>query len=186
MQAGGRTSMINQITDADLRRLKRGDLLEMLLASSKENERLEAQVQQLTAQLHSREIKLEEAGSMAEAALQLNGVFEAAQNAATQYLENIQQRSRQQDEICARRERESQLQAQQLLQRTEEQCRLLERQTKATCDAMMSSAKAEVEKYWNDLSSRLEQFYATRQGLAEMLAVNVKPTHSEARHEETE
>lgn len=178
--------MINQITDADLRRLKRGDLLEMLLASSKENQRLEAQVQQLNEQLHSREIMIENSGSMAEAALQLNGVFEAAQNAATQYLENIQMRSSKLDEMCARRERESQLQAQQLLQRTEEQCRLLERQTKATCDAMMSNAKAEVEKYWNDLSGRLEQFYATRQGLAEMLAVDLGKTRIEAHHEETE
>ena len=37
-----------------------------------------------------RKIKLREAGSIAEAALRLNGIFEAAQAAADQYLENIE------------------------------------------------------------------------------------------------
>ena len=37
----------------------------------------------------SRQIDLEEAGSIAEAALKLNGIFEAAQKAAEQYLINV-------------------------------------------------------------------------------------------------
>ena len=36
-------------------------------------------------------IAIEKAGSLAEAALQLNSVFEAAQNACAQYTQNIQQ-----------------------------------------------------------------------------------------------
>ena len=41
----------------------------------------------------SRRIELEKAGSIAEASLRLNGVFEAAQKAADQYLENLRQLS---------------------------------------------------------------------------------------------
>lgn len=41
----------------------------------------------------SREIELEEAGSIAEAALRMNGVFEAAQRAAEQYLMNVRKMS---------------------------------------------------------------------------------------------
>ena len=41
----------------------------------------------------SRRIELEEAGSIAEASLRLNGVFEAAQKAADQYLENLRRLS---------------------------------------------------------------------------------------------
>lgn len=44
---------------------------------------------QMEEWLHSRRIELEEAGSIAEAALQLNGIFEVAQQAAEQYLYNI-------------------------------------------------------------------------------------------------
>ena len=43
----------------------------------------------LQAERKKREIELREAGSIAEAALRLNGVFEAAQKAADQYLYNI-------------------------------------------------------------------------------------------------
>lgn len=39
-----------------------------------------------------RNIELEEAGNIAEAALKLNKVFEAAQKAADQYLDNLRQR----------------------------------------------------------------------------------------------
>lgn len=43
----------------------------------------------LEAERHKREIELQEAGSIAEAALRLNGVFAAAQKAADQYLDSV-------------------------------------------------------------------------------------------------
>ena len=77
------------MTDKELRRLSRGELLEMLLAETKENQRLRAQLEQAQAELESRQILLEQSGSMAEAALRLNGIFEAADRAARQYLDSI-------------------------------------------------------------------------------------------------
>ncbi len=77
------------MTDKELRKLKRGELLEMLLETVRENDRLKAEIEQLRERLESREIILKESGSIAEAALKLNGVFEAAQKAAEQYLENV-------------------------------------------------------------------------------------------------
>ena len=46
----------------------------------------------------NRQIELEEAGSIAEAALRLNKVFEAAQKAADQYIYNLRQRCEKKDE----------------------------------------------------------------------------------------
>lgn len=79
------------MTDKDLRRLSRAELLEMLLEQSKVVKRLEIENQNLLEQLEDRQIKIDRAGSIAEAALQLNKVFETAQRAADQYLENVQQ-----------------------------------------------------------------------------------------------
>lgn len=45
-------------------------------------------------------IKINQAGSIAEASLQLNQVFEAAQQAAEQYLENIRSLSGRQEQVC--------------------------------------------------------------------------------------
>ncbi|MCH5211336.1 MAG: DNA repair protein [Oscillospiraceae bacterium] len=77
------------MTDKELRKLRRGELLEMLLEQTKENETLKNRIADLEARIDTREIIIKESGSIAEAALKLNGVFEAAQKAAEQYLENI-------------------------------------------------------------------------------------------------
>lgn len=81
------------MTEKELRRLSRMDLLEMLLEQSKEVERLQKELETVKKQLEDRRIMEQEAGSIAEAALRLNKVFEAAQQAADQYLENIRNRS---------------------------------------------------------------------------------------------
>ena len=77
------------MTEKELHKLKRAELLEMMLAQSREIESLRAHIEQLEAQLADREIRIQESGSIAEAALKLNGIFEAAQAAANQYLENV-------------------------------------------------------------------------------------------------
>lgn len=78
------------MTDKELRRLRRSELLEMLLDLSKENKELRKKLDMANAMLANRKIAIEESGSLAEAALKLNGIFEAAQRAADQYVENIQ------------------------------------------------------------------------------------------------
>lgn len=79
--------------EKELRHLSRMDLLEMLLEQSKEVERLQKELETVKKQLEDRRIMEQEAGSIAEASLRLNKVFEAAQQAADQYLENIRYRS---------------------------------------------------------------------------------------------
>ncbi len=88
------------MTDKELKKLKKGELLELLLDQSREIDRLRAQVTDLEAQLSDRLLLMKSAGSLAEEALKLNRVFEAAQEAADQYLENIKHYA-QQGEIHA-------------------------------------------------------------------------------------
>ena len=61
----------------------------MLITRTIENERLTEELQQARKELSDRKLIQDRAGSMAEAALQLNGVFEAADRAAREYLGNI-------------------------------------------------------------------------------------------------
>lgn len=109
------------MTDKEMHKLSRRELLQLLLAQVSETEDLKGQLAerdgQLTelrrnyeklrnrldqkdAKIHelrdtlrkartTRRIELEEAGSIAEAALRLNGIFDLAQKAADQYLENV-------------------------------------------------------------------------------------------------
>lgn len=77
------------MTDKELRKLSRSELLEMLLIQSREVERLKSELEIANQKLENRKIILSESGSIAEAALKLNQIFEVAQNAVDQYLESI-------------------------------------------------------------------------------------------------
>ena len=70
-------------------KLSKKDLLEILVLQSKKIDELEKKLEEKEGQLISKGILIENAGSIAEAALQINKVFEVAQAAADQYLENI-------------------------------------------------------------------------------------------------
>ena len=74
------------MTDKELRKLSRAELIDILFELQTQNENLTAENRELAAQLESRQLQITEAGSIAEAALRLNGVFEAAQAAADQYV----------------------------------------------------------------------------------------------------
>lgn len=75
--------------EKQLRKLRRTDLLELLVSQAERIETLEAQVADLQEKLEDRQIILENAGSIAEAALQLNRIFETAQQTADQYLASV-------------------------------------------------------------------------------------------------
>lgn len=81
------------MTDRELRRLGRGDLIEILYQYQRREQQLEEQNAELRRRLEERSIRIEQAGSIAEAALSLNRVFESAQAAADQYLEEVQARA---------------------------------------------------------------------------------------------
>lgn len=122
------------MTKKELRRLSRGDLLEMLIDQSIELESIRERCTAAEAALAQRDLKLNNAGSIAEAALQLSGVFQAAEEASRIYLEEIQALTE-----------ESQRNSEQLLEETRRRCEELERETKIACAEMTAKAKAEAE-----------------------------------------
>lgn len=81
------------MTDKELKRASRGELLEILLRQRRRIEALETENTDLRAQLESRRIDIESAGSIAEASLAISRIFEEAQRAADQYLENVRRLS---------------------------------------------------------------------------------------------
>ena len=59
------------------------------MIQSEKIDELESELKRVNDLLNDKEIKISKAGSIAEAALQLNGVFEAAEKAVGQYLDNV-------------------------------------------------------------------------------------------------
>lgn len=77
------------MTDKELQKLNRRELLEMLIVQTKEVERLQAELDETREKLESRDLMVEKAGSFAQAAFEINGVVESVEAAAAQYLENL-------------------------------------------------------------------------------------------------
>lgn len=139
--------------DKELKKLSRKDLLEMLIEQSKEVERLRAALAESEARANSREIGLQNAGSIAEAALSVSGVFEAAEAAAQQYLENIRRCSEGKEAIYNRIVGEAEAKAAAILEEAEKE---------------KEQKQKEAFTYWKDVSRKLEAFYQEHQGLREM------------------
>lgn len=77
------------MTEKELKKLNRAELLELLLVQTKEAERLRKKLEKAEAALADRYLQIQSAGTLAQAVVQINGVMEAAQAAAQQYLDNI-------------------------------------------------------------------------------------------------
>ena len=77
------------MTDKELKKLSKTDLLSLLLTQSKEIDRLKEELAETKRQLEDRNIIIEKSGSLAEASLAIFRVFDDAQKAADLYLENI-------------------------------------------------------------------------------------------------
>lgn len=118
------------MTAKELRRLSRMELLQMLLDQSREVERLQQELQQAQSQLESRRLAMEQLGSIAEASLQLSGIFETAQRAADQYLENARQRGAEIEAECSN-----------MLLETQEKCDAMQREAVEVCRALQAQAE---------------------------------------------
>lgn len=160
------------MTDKELRHLSRGELLELLLAQTQENETLKQDLEQAQSRLQERQLALEQAGSIAEASLRLNGVFEAAQQAAQQYLDNIQRMDAEQKDLCAKLRadaeryaadttRQADAQAAEILRQAEETRRQTLAEAAQQAQAALQEAEehsrqahAEADSYWKQVIQR--------------------------------
>lgn len=77
------------MTQKQLSKLTRRDLLELLVDEMEENEKLRTQLEEANRQLEERKIVMEKSGSLAEAALRLSGIFDAADKATAIFRDNV-------------------------------------------------------------------------------------------------
>ena len=88
------------MTEKELRKLSRAELLEMLIAQSKKLSRVEEELSAAQKELERRKIAITTSGSLAEAALKLYGIFEAA----AQYLDSLREQESNAEHIIAEAE----------------------------------------------------------------------------------
>lgn len=137
------------MTDRQLRKASRTDLLKLLLEQRKENEALQQEIQQLQQMLQQRQISIDQSGTLAEAALKISGIFDAAETACQYYTENIRSLSGRQEEIC----------------------RTMERETREKCDRMLEQAKQMAKVYWDEYTEKCSRYMKTMENAQRMAEV---------------
>ncbi|MBP3478686.1 MAG: hypothetical protein J6K03_04275 [Oscillospiraceae bacterium] len=137
------------MTERELRRLSRTDLLELLLVQRRENEQLRCLLDQAQAQLADRTIQINKAGSIAEASLQLSGIFTAAQDSCQSYVDNIKLLSERQNAVCQQ----------------------MEQETREKCDRMIAEAELKTQQCWDNCSAKIRQLVESFEGLQQVMAL---------------
>ena len=122
------------MTDKQLQKLTRGELLQMLIAQTEKNDILTEQLEEARRQLKNRKIICENAGSLAEASLQVSGIFESAQEAIKNYYENIERMSAECDREKARIISKAEKEAEDIMKEAEK---------------YSSDVRKEADDYWN-------------------------------------
>ena len=84
------------MTDKELRKLRREDMLEIMIEQQRQLETLQKQLADAQTRLSDRDIRLEKAGSIAEAAMEMYDIFSRSQQAADDYLKAVQKRAEEQ------------------------------------------------------------------------------------------
>ena len=140
---------VGSMTERELRRLSRTDLLELLLAQRRENEQLRCILDQTQAQLADRTIQINRAGSIAEASLQLSGFFNAAQDSCQYYMDNIKLLSERQSQVCQQ----------------------MEQETKEKCEQMVAEAEQKAQQCWENCSVKIKQLVDSFEGLQQAIFI---------------
>lgn len=81
------------MTEKELKKLNRYQLLELLILQTERADRLQIRLEEAEQQLSNMDLQLFSLGSIAEASLQLKGVFQAAQDAADMYINAAKKRA---------------------------------------------------------------------------------------------
>ena len=90
------------MTDKEFKRLSRSQLIDIIYQLQLKQEELTAENEKLSKELADKRLRVREAGNIAEAALEIHNVMQAAQDAASHYLEEIRNIREQTEENCRR------------------------------------------------------------------------------------
>ncbi len=105
----------------ELKSLKRGELIEIIYQLKKNEQELQNEISLLNIQLENKNLQFENVGSVAEAAISIADVFNAAQKAADIYLEEVKNRKENIDHECEMIRSEAQAEAEAIIGEAEKE-----------------------------------------------------------------
>ena len=124
------------MTDKEFKRLSRSQLIDIIYQLQLKQEELIAENKKLSKALADRRLRISKAGNIAEATLEIHNVMQAAQDAASHYLEEIRI----------------------MRQETEEKCRRLLEKAQKDADDIIAQAQRGNRAYNSELEEIMKEF----------------------------
>ena len=129
------------MTDKEFKRLNRSQLIEIIYQFQIKVEELTQENQNLSTALEDKRLRITRAGSIAEAALAVNNVMQSAQNAAQQYLDEIQSLYSEIDEECQKIREKANAEAAAVIQQAKMEAASILAQAQMDADAILENKR---------------------------------------------
>lgn len=142
----------------EFRHLNRAELVEIIYQLQQDNLRLQEENTDIMAKLASKEIKISEAGSIAEAVIGLSDIFAKAQEAADDYLMQIHRSNADVEHEYGQIIADAQSKANDILRKAEYAATL-----------KLKTATEESEKRWREVNAKIEQLLKSHEALKGLL-----------------
>ena len=146
------------MNEKDFKRLGKNELINMIYQLKKTEEELRQQLDEKDSLLKKRDLKIEKSGSIAEAALAVNEIFESAQQAADDYLRQIRANHAEIESRCAA-----------MLEETEAKCKAREEETETKCRKKEQETETLIAEKWDSFRKMAEDYINTHAELANLL-----------------
>ena len=147
------------MTDKEFKRLNRSQLIEIIYQFQVKVEELTKENETLNAALEDKRIRIAQAGSIAEAAVEVNNVMQAAQNAAQQYLNEIQTRHAETEEECQNIKNKATAEADALTAQAKEEAASIVAQAKEEAASIVAQARMETDAIINRAQAELKKIF---------------------------
>ena len=132
------------MTDREFKRLSRAQLIDIIYQLQLKQEELTADNEKLSEELADKRLRVSKAGNIAEAALEIHNVMQAAQAAAEHYSEEMRIRA---DQEYQRLLKEAQEKAAEIIEKAQQEA-----------DAMVAKAKKENPDYDSAVEAILREY----------------------------
>ena len=162
------------MTAKELKRLSRRDMLELMIKQAEKIESLESQLAESNKKLAGNALAIDKAGSLAEAALMISGVLEAAERAGSIYLDNIKLLDGRQEEINSRRDSESRDEAEKIIS-----------QARSRSEEIIALAKDESRRRIKSVNTKISALLSQSDMISKALAVYNEELENETQTEDS-
>ncbi|MCD7739022.1 MAG: hypothetical protein LUH58_08315 [Lachnospiraceae bacterium] len=160
------------MADRELRKMSRAELIEIIYALQQNEKTLRAEKENLQVRLEDRLVRMESAGSIAEAALSLNHIFEDAQKAAEQYLASVKENcGKTLDSVNTAETKEmisaAQTQAEEMISNAQTQSEGILSSAQTQSQEILFSARAQAEKIISEAEAQSREILSNAQTQSE-------------------